>query len=159
MKSFLSISQEEVLLDMVDYSIDDCMAIGALYSAPSALVVSYLKEEIVVEEYSSFFLQKVSHDVFSPGIEEKNHDIDSDVDMKNFQDHTIDPFPLYIKEKHCVEINHPRLAEDTKQYVKVKHPSMDIHEENSFSQLTYVIGEDKGEMEEIMCSLSLVMNL
>jgi hypothetical protein len=38
--------------------------------------------------------------------------------MKGFQDHTIEPFPLLIKEKHRVEINYPRLAENIEQHVK-----------------------------------------
>jgi hypothetical protein len=38
--------------------------------------------------------------------------------MKYFQDQTIDPFPLFIKEKHWVEISHPGPAEDTEQHVK-----------------------------------------
>jgi hypothetical protein len=41
-----------------------------------------------------------------------NYESDSGVDRKDFQDHTIDPFPLYIKEKHCVEINHPGSTKD-----------------------------------------------
>ena len=38
--------------------------------------------------------------------------------MKDFQDHTIEPFPLLIKEKHWVEIIYPRLAENTEKHVK-----------------------------------------
>jgi hypothetical protein len=163
----LSISREESLQDMIDDSTDDCIAIDALYFSPDAPVVSDLKEEIVVEEDFSLFLQEVSHDVFSPVIEEKNQEIahfslqdkrvlgspifdeysdeeekiptshfvdlgsnqpvydnyesDSDVDMKEFQDHTIEPFPLYIKEQHCVEINHPGSTEDIEQ------PSLQIN--------------------------------
>jgi hypothetical protein len=66
---------EEGLQDMIDDSIDDCIAIDALYFSPNAPVVSYLKEEIIVEEDFSLFLQEVSHDVFSPVIEEKNQEI------------------------------------------------------------------------------------
>ena len=60
---------------MIDDSTDDCIAIDALYFSPNALVVSYLKEEIIVEEEFSLFLQEVSHDVFSPVIEENNQEI------------------------------------------------------------------------------------
>jgi hypothetical protein len=73
-----------------------------------------------------------------------NYESDSDVDMKDFQDHTIDPFPLYIKEKHCVEINHPRSAEDIKQHVKEKQPSIEI----CFHQLTDVIRGGKGVVDQ-----------
>jgi hypothetical protein len=38
--------------------------------------------------------------------------------MKDFQDQTIETFPLFIKEKHWVEIIHSRPAEDTEQHVK-----------------------------------------
>jgi hypothetical protein len=47
-----------------------------------------------------------------------NYESDSDMDIKDFQDHTIEPFPLFIKEKHWVEINHPGPAEDIEQHVK-----------------------------------------
>jgi hypothetical protein len=39
----LSISQEEGLPDMIDDSVDDCIAIDALYSAPGTPIVLYLK--------------------------------------------------------------------------------------------------------------------
>jgi hypothetical protein len=35
--------------------------------------------------------------------------------MKHFQYQTIEPFPLFIKENHWVEINHPGPAEDIEQ--------------------------------------------
>ena len=38
-----------------------------------------------------------------------------DEDMKEFQDHTIDPFSSFIKEHHCEEINHPGFADNIKQ--------------------------------------------
>jgi hypothetical protein len=190
----LSISREEGLPDMSVDSVDDCIAIDVSYSSPDAPVVSVVKEEIVVEEDSSLFLQEVSHDVFSPRIEEKNQEVahfslqdkrvlrspifdeysdeeeqiptlhfvdlgssqpvydnyesDSDVDMKDFQDHTIEPFPLFSKEKHWVEINHPGPAEDTEQHVREKHPFIDIHEEISCLQLADVIREDKEEVDK-----------
>jgi hypothetical protein len=40
------------------------------------------------------------------------------MDMKDFQDHTIEPFPLFIKERHWVEINHPGPAKYTEQHEK-----------------------------------------
>ena len=68
----LSISREEGLPDMSVDSVDDYIAIDVSYSSPDAPAVSIIKEEIVVEEDSSLFLKEVSHDVFSPMIEEKN---------------------------------------------------------------------------------------
>jgi hypothetical protein len=47
-----------------------------------------------------------------------SYESDSDMDMKYFQDHTIEPFPLFIEERHWVEINHPGPAEDTEQHEK-----------------------------------------
>jgi hypothetical protein len=43
----------------------------------------------------------------------KSYESDSDMDMKDFQDHTIESFPLFNEEMNWVEINHPGLAEDT----------------------------------------------
>jgi hypothetical protein len=66
---------------------------------------------IYMESYISDFL-KFSNCITSP-ILTGEYGV-----MKDFQDHTIEPFPLLIKEKHWVEINYPRLAENTKQHVK-----------------------------------------
>ena len=68
----LSNSREGGFQDMVDDSTDDCIAIDALYLVSDAPNVLDLKDEIVVEEYFSFVLQKVPHDVFLPQIEEKD---------------------------------------------------------------------------------------
>jgi hypothetical protein len=40
---------------------------------------------------------------------------DSELDMNDFQEHAIEPFPLYIEGKHCVEISHPGPAKDQEQ--------------------------------------------
>jgi hypothetical protein len=37
--------------------------------------------------------------------------------MKDFQDQTIDPFSLFIKEKHWVEINHPGPTKDIEKHL------------------------------------------
>jgi hypothetical protein len=51
MKTFsLSISQEEVLLYMIDDSVDDGVTMDALFYAPSTCIVSNLKEEMVEEK-------------------------------------------------------------------------------------------------------------
>jgi hypothetical protein len=73
-----------------------------------------------------------------------NYESDSEVDMKDFQYHTIEPFPLYIKEKHCVEMSHPGSVEDIMKHVKEKQPSIDIF----VHQLTYVIREGKGVVDQ-----------
>jgi hypothetical protein len=66
---------------------------------------------IYMESYISNFL-KFSNCITSP-ILTGDYDV-----MKDFQDHTIEPFPLLIKEKHWVEINYPGLAENTERRVK-----------------------------------------
>jgi hypothetical protein len=70
----LFIFQEESLPDMIHDCAYDCM-VDALYSSPSTHIVSYLKEEIVLEEDPSLFLQEISHEMFSPRIEMKNQEI------------------------------------------------------------------------------------
>ena len=47
-----------------------------------------------------------------------SYESDFDMDMKDFQDHTIKPFPLSIEERHWVEINHPGPAKDTEHHEK-----------------------------------------
>jgi hypothetical protein len=49
-KFSLSISQEEVLPDVIDDSTDDGITMDALFSAPSKPAVSDLKEEMVEEK-------------------------------------------------------------------------------------------------------------
>jgi hypothetical protein len=66
---------------------------------------------IYMESYVSDFL-KFSNGIISPILTGEYGF------MKYFQDQTIDPFPLFIKEKHWVEINHPGPAEDTEKHVK-----------------------------------------
>ena len=62
----LSISREEGFQDMVDDSTNDCIVVDALYLVSDAPNVLDSKDEIVVEEYFSFVLEKVPHDLFSP---------------------------------------------------------------------------------------------
>jgi hypothetical protein len=167
----LSISQEEGLLDMIDDSVDDCIAIDALYSSPGTPVVSYLKEEMVVEEDSSLFLQEVPHDVFSPGIEEKNLEVShfpvqnkrvvrspifdeySDEEEKIPTSHFVDlgsNQPVYdsYESDSDVEISHPGSTDDIQQHVKEKHPVTDIHEEIPCPHLADVIGADKEKVDQ-----------
>jgi hypothetical protein len=66
---------------------------------------------IYMESYISDFL-KFSNCITSPILTGK-YGV-----MKDFQDHTIEPFPLLIKEKHWVEISYPRLTEKTEHHVK-----------------------------------------
>ena len=51
------------------------MDLVALYHLPYAFDVSNSKEEPIIEEDLSFFLQEVSHDIFLPQIEERDRGI------------------------------------------------------------------------------------
>jgi hypothetical protein len=54
----------------------------------------------------------------SPGTSQPvydNYESDSELDMKDFQEHTTESYPLFNKEKYCEEINHPWPAEVTEQ--------------------------------------------
>jgi hypothetical protein len=77
-----------------------------------------------------------------------SYESDFDMDMKDFQDHTIDPFPLFSKENHWVETSHPGPIEDIEDHVREKHPFIDIHEESSCLQLDDIIREDKEEVDK-----------
>jgi hypothetical protein len=66
---------------------------------------------IYMESYVSNFL-KFSNGIISPILTSEYGF------MKDFQDQTIEHFPLFIKEKHWVEIIHHGPAEDTEQHVK-----------------------------------------
>ena len=61
--------------NMIFDSVDDYIAMDVLFFSHDTPVVSYLEEEIVVEEDSYFFLQDVFHNVFLPRIKEKNQEI------------------------------------------------------------------------------------
>jgi hypothetical protein len=58
-----------------DSSVEYFIVVEALVSAPDEPVVSYLKEEAIVEEDCSLFLHEISHDVFTFGIEKKDREI------------------------------------------------------------------------------------
>jgi hypothetical protein len=66
-------------VDVLNISIDDeneyFIAIDALVSTPDEPVVSYLKEEAILEEDCSRFIPDISHDVFTFGIEKKDQEI------------------------------------------------------------------------------------
>jgi hypothetical protein len=132
MKSSLSISQEEVLLDMIDDRADDGITMDALFSTPSAPVVSVLKEEMVEEKNQEvvFFSLQDKRVLCSPTSNEYS------------EEESIGYQSSYESESSCQE-----------QHNRKKDPSTDIHEEISFSQLADVIGADKGEMEEINVQL------
>jgi hypothetical protein len=127
-KFSLSISQEEVLPDVIDDSIDDGITMDALFSAPSTPVVSDLKEEMV---------------------EEKNQDIT----LFSLQDRRVlrSPTPEEYSEAESIGCQSSYESESSyqEQHDREKEPSMDIHEETSFSHLEDVIRADKGEMEEL----------
>jgi hypothetical protein len=96
-----------------DGEVEDCIAIEATYSSPDAPVVSDLNEDIVV--YSDEEQQIPASYFDDSGSSQPVYDSyesDSEMNMKDFQEHATEPFPLYIEGKHCVEIIHPGPAED-----------------------------------------------
>jgi hypothetical protein len=127
-KFSLSISQEEVLPDMIDDSVDDGIAMDALFSAPTMPVVSVLKEEMV---------------------EEKNQEIV----FFSLQDKSVlcSPTPEEYSEEESIGCQSSYESESSyqEQHDREKEPSMDIHEETSCSQLADVVRADKGKMEEL----------
>jgi hypothetical protein len=161
---------EEGLPGMIDNSVDDYIAMDVSYSAPYTPVVSDLKEEMVVEEDSSLFLQEVSHDIFSPRIEEKNHVYEQpeatvidfpEMDIFNsyildgitilLVDHRYEGHPIFYEYSSDDEKqDYPTFDhyEDTKKHDKEEEPSIDKHEDISCHQLAYVIREDKGEVDQ-----------
>jgi hypothetical protein len=161
---------EEGLPGMIDNSVDNYIAMDVSYSSPYTPVVSDLEEEMVVEEDSSLFLQEVSHDIFSPRIEEKNHVYEQpeatvtvvpEMDIFNSYildgiivlevDHRYEGKPIFYEYSSDDEQQaYPTFDhyEDTKQHDKEEEPSIDIHEEISCHQLADVIREDKGEVDQ-----------
>jgi hypothetical protein len=127
-KFSLSISQEEVLHDMIDDSVDDGITMDALFFSPSTPVVLDLKEEMVEERNQniSLFSLQDKRVLRSPTAEEYS-----------------EPESIGCQYSYESEISYQE------QHDREKDPSMDRHEEPSFSQLADVIGADKGEMEEL----------
>jgi hypothetical protein len=123
----LSISQEEVLPDMIDDSIDDGVTMDALFSTPSTPVVSDLKEEMV---------------------EEKNQDIS----LFSLQDKRVmrSPTPEEYSEEESIgcQSSYEREISYQEQHDREKEPSLDTHEETSCSQLADVFRADKEEKEQ-----------
>lgn len=136
------------------------IAVEALVFASNETVISYLKEESIVEEDCSLFLHEIYHDVFTFGIENqdqeivpflqdggvlcslgfddysseeqqsptsqfvdqriKHHVFDiyksySELDMQDFQEHTVDPYPFFSNEEYYEEILRPWPAEDNEK--------------------------------------------
>jgi hypothetical protein len=161
---------EEGLPGMIDNSVDDYIAMDVSYSAPYTPAVSNLEEEMIVEEDSSLFLQEVSHDIFSPRIEEKNHVYEQpeasvtvvpEMDILNSYildgiiilevDHRYEGQPIFYEYSSDDEQQaYPTFDhyEDTKQHDKEEEPSIDIHEEISCHQLADVIKADKEEVDQ-----------
>jgi hypothetical protein len=154
---------------MIDNSIDNYIATDVSHSTPYTPVASYLEEDMVVEEDSSLFLQEVSHDIFSPRIEENNHVYEQpkatvivvpEMDIFNSYildgitilefDHRYEGNPIFYEyssddeQQYYPTFDH---YDNTKQHDKKEEPSIDIHEEISCHQLADVIREDKGEVD------------
>ena len=114
--------------DVIDDSTDDGITMDALFFSPSTLIVSDLKEEMV---------------------EEKNQDIS----LFSLQDKRVmhSPTPEDYSEVESIgcQSSYEREISYKEQHDREKESSIDIHEETSCAQLAYVVGVDKGEMEEL----------
>jgi hypothetical protein len=49
-----------------------------------------------------------------------SYESSSELDMQDFQEHTAEPYPLFINENYYEEIGHPWPAEDIEQQVEEK---------------------------------------
>jgi hypothetical protein len=113
---------------MIDDSIDDGIAMDALFFAPSTPVVSVFKEEMVGgknQDIALFSLQ----------------------DRRVMCSHTLEEY-LEVESIGCQFLMKVKISYQ-EQHDREKELSMDIHEETSYSQLAYVIEVGKGEMEEL----------
>jgi hypothetical protein len=153
----LSYSQEESLPDISHDCTNDCMDSVALYHVPYASDVSDSKEEPIVEEDLSLFLQEVSHDIFSPEIEERDRGIvhfsvqdqgalgspifdeySDEEEQIHFADlrsnqPSYDSYESdYDGEQYCEEISYQETAEDIQQSsLQISEPACTIFEPGS----------------------------
>jgi hypothetical protein len=72
-----------------------------------------------------------------------SYESDYEMDMKDFQEHATEPFSLYIKEKHCVEIGHPGPVEDQEQ----SFPMVLVYDD--YDSYLWEIHEEEEEEENV----------
>jgi hypothetical protein len=87
---------------------EDFMTVEALHSAPEVPVVPSFddySEEEQQSPTSQFVDQRSNQPVYD------SYESDSELDMQDFQEHTTEPYPLFLKGDYHEEINHPGPAE------------------------------------------------
>jgi hypothetical protein len=95
-----------------DGSIEYFMTVEALHSSPEVPVVPSF-DDYSDEEQQSPTSQKMNQRRNQPVYD--SYESDSELDMQDIQEHTTEPYPLFIKEDYHEEINHPWPAEITEQ--------------------------------------------
>jgi hypothetical protein len=97
--------EEDVLGSPTDEgSIEYFMDVEALHSSPDGPVVSSFddySEEEQQSPISQFVDQRRNQPVYD------RYESDSELDMQDIQEHTTDPYPLFLKGDYHEEINHP----------------------------------------------------
>jgi hypothetical protein len=117
--------EADVLGSSFEEVIEDFIA--SLASSPNEPIVSFLKEESIMEEDCSLFLHDISHDVFTFGIELKDQEIVPFLQYWGvfcspiFDDHsskeqTTEPYPVFTKEKYQEKIIHPIPSKGVEQH-------------------------------------------
>jgi hypothetical protein len=113
-ENFLAL-EEDVLGRSIEDDDEDFTVLEALYYALEVLVVPIFDDYSDEEQHihtSQFVDQRSNHSVYD------NYESNSELDMQDIQEHTIEPYPLFIKEDYHEEINHPVLAEITEQQIE-----------------------------------------
>jgi hypothetical protein len=109
--------EADVLGSLFEEDIEDFTVVGTLVSAPDESIVSGLKEE-----QQSPTSQLVDHGR-SPPIYDSYKSY-SELDMMDFQEQTVEPYPLFTKEKYHKKISHPSPLEDVEKNEKEQSFSM-----------------------------------
>jgi hypothetical protein len=96
--------EEYVLGSSTEDDSEYFIAVEPLHSSPEVHVVPRF-DDYSDEEQHSPTSQFADHRSNRPIYD--NYESDSEMDIQDFQEHTIDPYPLFAKEEYYEEINHP----------------------------------------------------
>jgi hypothetical protein len=79
----------------------------------------------------------------------ESYESNFELDVQDLQEHTVEPYPLFIKEKHFEEINHPGPTENTEQHNEEHNfslgPVYDDYESDPWESREEGEGEPKGQ--------------
>jgi hypothetical protein len=99
--------EEDVLGSSIEYDVEDLMTVEALHPAPVVSCFDDYSYEEQQSPTSQIDDQRSNQPVYD------NYESDFELDMQDIQEHTTDPYPLFLKGDYREEISHPRPAEDT----------------------------------------------